>query len=71
MARKQMWTAIALIAVFAWSVVMAALGQVTAIATLVPSLGLLIQQIVHSTTTPQPGQTSVPPPPAGRDEGRA
>ncbi|MFI9723999.1 hypothetical protein ACIHFE_30855 [Streptomyces sp. NPDC052396] len=31
--------------VLAWSVVMATLGQTAAIATLVPSLGLLVQQI--------------------------
>lgn len=71
MVRKQVWAAIALITVLAWSVVMAALGQVAAIATLVPSLGLLVQQIVHSATGTQPGQTAVPPPTAGRDEGRA
>lgn len=51
MARKQMWTVITVVAtVLAWSVVMATLGQTAAIATLVPSLGLLVQQIVQAAT---------------------
>jgi len=48
MSSKQVLTVIALVAVFSWSVVMAALGQLAAVATLVPSLGLLVQQVVQA-----------------------
>ncbi|MET9116642.1 hypothetical protein ABZX38_20945 [Streptomyces longwoodensis] len=40
--------------VFAWSVVMVALGQVAAIAVLAPVLGLTVQQIVRALRS-QPG----------------
>jgi hypothetical protein len=45
MPSKQILTVIALVAVCLWSAVMAVLGQLTAMVTLVPSLGLLVQQI--------------------------
>ncbi|MCZ4101082.1 hypothetical protein [Streptomyces sp. H39-C1] len=47
MSSKQKLTVIVLMTVFSWSVVMAALGQLAAVATLVPSLGLLVQQLVQ------------------------
>jgi hypothetical protein len=37
--------------VFAWSLVMAAMGQTAAIAALAPVLGLAVQQIAHTTRT--------------------
>ncbi|MFD8387115.1 hypothetical protein ACFV2X_53020 [Streptomyces sp. NPDC059679] len=43
MYRKQVLTAIVLVTALAWSVVMAALGHVAAIAALVPSLGSQFQ----------------------------
>ncbi|WP_073503058.1 hypothetical protein [Actinacidiphila paucisporea] len=45
MRSKQILTVIALVTVCLWSAVMAVLGQLTAMVTLVPSLGLLVQQI--------------------------
>lgn len=47
MPKRQIGALAALVLVFGWSVAMAALGQVAAMAALVPSLGLLVQQIVH------------------------
>ncbi|MGW3569607.1 hypothetical protein ACWDSL_38075 [Streptomyces sp. NPDC000941] len=46
MSRKQVLTVAVLVAVFAWSTVMTMLGQLAAVAALLPSLGLLVQQIV-------------------------
>lgn len=40
-------TTVVLMVVFAWSAVMAALGQAAAIGALVPSLVLLLQQAAH------------------------
>jgi len=71
MYRKQVLTAIVLVAVLAWSVVMAALGQVAAIAALVPSLALLVQQIVKAFAGAGSVKAAVPPPAVGPDEGRA
>ncbi|TJZ96756.1 hypothetical protein [Actinacidiphila oryziradicis] len=71
MYRKQVLTVIVLVTVFSWSVVMAVLGQVAAIAALVPSLGLLVQQIVKAFASPEAGRAAAPPPAAGRDEGHA
>jgi Tn3 transposase DDE domain-containing protein len=45
MPSKQILIVVALVAVCLWSAVMAALGQLAAVVTLVPSLGLLVQQI--------------------------
>ncbi|WP_372410957.1 hypothetical protein [Streptomyces luteireticuli] len=51
MGMKLIWAVIAVVTtVLAWSVVMVTLGQTAAIATLVPSLGLLVQQIVQAAT---------------------
>ncbi|WP_269859646.1 hypothetical protein [Streptomyces sp. RPT161] len=58
MARKQILIIVATLTVFAWSVVMVAVGQVAAIATLAPVLGLTVQQIarsVRSQTEPASG----------------
>ncbi|MCX5055057.1 hypothetical protein [Streptomyces sp. NBC_00474] len=43
---KQVMITTATVTVFAWSVVMVAFGQVAAIATLAPALGLTVHQIV-------------------------
>jgi hypothetical protein len=60
MASKQILVVIALVAVCLWSAVMAALGELTAVVTLVPSLGLLVQQIAAalsgSELRPLPGR---------------
>ncbi|WP_328380523.1 hypothetical protein OHB13_37545 (plasmid) [Streptomyces sp. NBC_00440] len=46
MSSKQVLIVAVLVAVFAWSTVMTVLGQLAAVAALLPSLGLLVQQIV-------------------------
>ncbi|MER7929730.1 hypothetical protein ABTY96_42485 [Streptomyces sp. NPDC096057] len=46
MTGKQVMTVAVMAAVLAWSTVMTVLGQLAAMAALLPSLGLLIQQIV-------------------------
>jgi hypothetical protein len=72
MASKQILIVIALVAVCLWSAVMAAFGELTAVVTLVPSLGLLVQQIATalSGSEPRPLPGRRPPgtdgaPPAG------
>ncbi|WP_329550471.1 hypothetical protein [Streptomyces sp. NBC_00696] len=60
MTSKQVMTAAVLAAVLAWSTVMTVLGQLAAMAALLPSLGLLIQQIVAalSATDTRSGTTA-------------
>ena len=62
-----------LAAVLAWSTVMTVLGQLAAVAALLPSLGLLIQQIVSalsgtSTRTAAAAAGSPAERPAGSEE---
>jgi ABC-type enterochelin transport system permease subunit len=54
---KQVMTVAVLVAVLTWSTVMAVVGQLAAVAALLPSLGLLIQQIISalSGTGPRSG----------------
>ncbi|WP_413754858.1 hypothetical protein [Streptomyces sp. MMBL 11-3] len=54
MERWQVWTITATITVFAWSIVMVAVGQVAAIAALAPALALTVQQIARA-VRPQTG----------------
>ncbi|WP_327188064.1 hypothetical protein [Streptomyces sp. NBC_01334] len=51
MQRKQTVIIMATATVFVWSVVMVAIGQTAAVATLAPALGLTVQQIVHAART--------------------
>ncbi|MFC9125633.1 hypothetical protein ACFT4A_02145 [Streptomyces sp. NPDC057099] len=56
MSSKQVLTVVVMVAVFAWSTVMTVLGHLAAVAALLPSLGLLVQQIVaalHATQSPR------------------
>ncbi|GAA2280429.1 hypothetical protein GCM10010145_59640 [Streptomyces ruber] len=46
MLSRQVLAVAVLVAVFAWSTVMTVLGHLAAVAALLPSLGLLVQQIV-------------------------
>jgi hypothetical protein len=57
MQRKQILTIVATVTVFAWSVVMVAVGQAAAIAALAPALGLTVQQVVR-TARPQSAAAS-------------
>ncbi|MFH9923268.1 hypothetical protein [Streptomyces bobili] len=52
MSSKKVVTAAVLAAVLTWSTIMIVLGHATAAAVLVPSLGLLVQQIVQALTAP-------------------
>ncbi len=45
MPRKQVWTVVVLAAVLAWSTEMTVSGQLAAVSALLPSLGLLVQQL--------------------------
>jgi len=66
MPSKQLTTVAVLVTVFAWSTVMTVLGQLAAMAALLPSLGLLIQQITAALTGPEQRHTTTPgPAPAG------
>ncbi|MFF4121792.1 hypothetical protein [Streptomyces sp. NPDC001714] len=69
MTNRQMMTVAVLAAVLAWSTVMTALGQLAAVAALLPSLGLLVQQIgtaLGASGGTDPGQSPTPPAPAPR-----
>lgn len=73
MSSKQVMTVAVLVAVFAWSTVMTVLGQLAAAAALLPSLGLLVQQIVaafQGTETRHTAATDSAPaaPAAGHEE---
>ncbi|WP_217555024.1 hypothetical protein [Streptomyces sp. GbtcB6] len=67
MTNRQMMTVAVLAAVLVWSTVMTVLGQLAAVAALLPSLGLLVQQIGAALGGPggtNPGQGPTPPAPA-------
>ncbi|MGW6740728.1 hypothetical protein ACWGDX_08275 [Streptomyces sp. NPDC055025] len=66
MSTKQVLTVAALVAVLAWSTVMTVLGQLAAVAALLPSLGLLVQQITTALNGTERGHTAAADtPPAG------
>ncbi|NNN37746.1 hypothetical protein HLK59_47010 [Streptomyces sp. S3(2020)] len=58
MTGKQVMTVLVLAAVLAWSTVMTVLGQLTALIALLPTLGLLIQQIVSALCGPDTRATA-------------
>lgn len=73
MSRKQVMTVAVLVAVLAWSTVMTVFGQLAAVAALLPSLGLLVQQIVSALgglepRNPAPSGSSPAAAAAGREE---
>ncbi|MEV6591147.1 hypothetical protein [Streptomyces acidicola] len=72
MSSKKVVTVAVLVAVLTWSTVMTVLGQVAAAAALLPSLGLLVQQIVQALTAPDGPRPSTDPPigDGGREETR-
>ncbi|KUN29248.1 hypothetical protein AQJ23_00170 [Streptomyces antibioticus] len=45
MSKRQVWAVIALVTVSAWSAVMAVFGQTTAVAAVVPSVILMVEQV--------------------------
>ncbi|MCH0564605.1 MULTISPECIES: hypothetical protein [unclassified Streptomyces] len=77
MSSKKVVTVAVLVTVLTWSTVMTVLGQVAAAAALLPSLGLLVQQIVQALTAPDgchpaagsPGPDDRPPAGPGRLSG--
>lgn len=66
MSSKKVVTCAVLAGVFAWSTVMTVLGHGVAVAALLPSLGLLVQQIVQALTAPDGSR-----PPVGSGAGAA
>ncbi|MFC4506108.1 MULTISPECIES: hypothetical protein [Streptomyces] len=60
MSRTQVMTVAVLAAVLAWSTVMTVLGQLAAVATLLPSLGLLVQQIMAALSGTERQRTTGP-----------
>ncbi|MEU9222598.1 hypothetical protein AB0D47_39655 [Streptomyces sp. NPDC048376] len=69
MPSRKVWTVALLAVVLAWSTVMTVLGHLAAVVTLLPSLGLLLQQL----TAAAHGSGAVParapaPEPAGHEE---
>ncbi|WP_406117691.1 hypothetical protein [Streptomyces sp. NBC_00989] len=68
MTSKQVMTAAVLAAVLAWSTVMTVLGQLAAVAALLPSLGLLIQQIVAALSGTDSRSGPTPAAAAGSEE---
>ncbi|WP_369216701.1 hypothetical protein [Streptomyces flavofungini] len=77
MSSKQVMTVVVLAAVLVWSTVMTVLGQLAAVAALLPSLGLLIQQLFSALGGPDgrqgaarptdaPSEPAVPPVPSAQ-----
>ncbi|MFF7445639.1 MULTISPECIES: hypothetical protein [unclassified Streptomyces] len=67
MTSKQVMTVIVLAAVLTWSTVMTVLGQLAAMVALLPTLGLLVQQIVSALGgSDTRATTAAPAPPAGQ-----
>ncbi|MBM7167500.1 hypothetical protein JQK87_03530 [Streptomyces sp. G44] len=68
MPSRKLWTLAVLATVLAWSTLMTAMGQLAAVFALLPSLGLLVQQLtfaVHSSSTapaPAPARPEEPQP---------
>ncbi|MGW2911291.1 hypothetical protein ACWC9X_12675 [Streptomyces asoensis] len=67
MSSKKVVTAAVLAAVLTWSTVMIMMGHATATAVLLPSMGLLVQQIVQALTAPDGPAHSSEPGGADRD----
>ncbi|MFF2101732.1 hypothetical protein [Streptomyces sp. NPDC058202] len=65
MPKKQVWVVAVLAAVLAWSTVMTVLGQLAAVAALLPSLGLLVQQIAAAMNGSDTRQAETGPGAAG------
>lgn len=53
MSSKKVVAAVVLAAALTWSTVMTVLGHAAAAAVLLPSLGLLVQQVVQALTAPE------------------
>ncbi|MGW7263284.1 hypothetical protein [Streptomyces sp. NPDC054842] len=70
MSSKKVVTVAVLATVLTWSTVMTVLGQVTAVAALLPSLGLLVQQIVQALTAPDGSRPPAGPGPAAAGSGQ-
>ncbi|MFH8500554.1 hypothetical protein [Streptomyces coeruleorubidus] len=69
MPSRKMWTVAVLVVVLAWSTAMTVLGHLAAVVALLPSLGLLVQQLTaaaHGSST-APARAPAPEP-AGQEE---
>lgn len=58
MSKRHVWAVIALVAVFAWSAVMVAVGQTAAIAALVPSLIFAVERAGVALADGEPRRTA-------------
>ncbi|MFJ9931388.1 hypothetical protein ACIRU5_35890 [Streptomyces misionensis] len=67
---RKLWTIAVLAVVLAWSTVMTVLGQLAAVLALLPSLGLLVQQLaaVRAKETPATLASAPEPEPVGQEE---
>ncbi|BCM71220.1 hypothetical protein EASAB2608_06554 [Streptomyces sp. EAS-AB2608] len=64
-----MWTITVLVVVLAWSTAMTVLGYLAAVVALLPSLGLLVQQLTTAVHGSGTGPARAPAPePAGQEE---
>ncbi|MCW8382390.1 hypothetical protein [Streptomyces justiciae] len=57
MSRRQVWAVIALVTVSAWSAVMAVFGHATAVAAVVPSVILMVEQVGVALAGGEPRRT--------------
>ncbi|MEU9632355.1 hypothetical protein AB0N97_38180 [Streptomyces collinus] len=69
MPSRKVWIIAVLVVVLAWSTVMTVLGHLAAVVTLLPSLGLLVQQLtVAAHGSPTAAARAPAPQPAGPEE---
>ncbi|MFG3085604.1 hypothetical protein [Streptomyces parvulus] len=69
MPSRKVWTVAVLVVVLAWSTAMTVLGHLAAVVALLPSLGLLVQQLTAAAHGPGAGTARAPAAePAGQEE---
>ncbi|MFJ2701064.1 hypothetical protein ACIO5Z_33150 [Streptomyces rochei] len=69
MPSRKVWTIAVLVMVLAWSTAMTVLGHLAAVVALLPSLGLLVQQLTAAVHGPGTGPARAPAPePTGHEE---
>ncbi|MFB8247305.1 hypothetical protein ACFC5X_19960 [Streptomyces sp. NPDC055952] len=69
MLSRKVWTIAVLVVVLAWSTAMTVLGHLAAVVALLPSLGLLLQQLTAAAHGSSTGPVRAPgPEPAGHEE---
>jgi hypothetical protein len=66
MPSRKVWTVAVLVVVLAWSTVMTVLGHLAAVMALLPSLGLLVQQLTTAAHGTGPARAPAPAPAPGQ-----